>query len=163
MGYIASIDAPEKLKGTELQELTQMQLAFCEYLVMNEGRTTRKDAALHAGYSPKIAAVEACELMKLAHIQRYLHDRMREVNKAYVVNRANFIKRQIQLSDKLVKEGKTEKAAAFEAMIGKSLGIFIDRKETITRDLTAEDKLKRKDELRKQAESMRKINELIDN
>jgi hypothetical protein len=88
---------------------------------------------------------------------------MREVNKAYVVNRANFIKRQIQLSDKLVKEGKTEKAAAFEAMIGKSLGIFIDRKEIITRDLTAEDKLKRKDELRKQAESMRKINELIDN
>ena len=39
------MDKPQKTKGTELQELTQMQLAFCEYLVMNEGRTTNKDAA----------------------------------------------------------------------------------------------------------------------
>ena len=158
MGYIASMDKPQKTKGTELQELTQMQLAFCEYLVMNEGRTTNKDAALHAGYSPKRAAQEAYDLT-----QRYLHKRMREVNKSYVVNRANFVKRQIQLSDKLVKEGKIEKAAAFEAMIGKSLGIFIDRKEIITRDLTAEDKLKRMEELRKQAEKMKKVNDLIEN
>ena len=62
MGYIASMDKPQKTKGTELQELTQMQLAFCEYLVMNEGRTTNKDAALHAGYSPKRAAQEAYDL-----------------------------------------------------------------------------------------------------
>ena len=88
---------------------------------------------------------------------------MREVNKSYVVNRANFVKRQIQLSDKLVKEGKIEKAAAFEAMIGKSLGIFVDRKEIVTRDLTAEDKLKRMEELRTQAEKMKKVNDLIEN
>jgi hypothetical protein len=102
-----------------LQELTQMQRAFCEYLVMNEG------------------------------------------NKAYVVNRQNFVKRQINLSQKLEKEGKTEKTAAFEAMIGKAMGIFIDRKEIITRNLTAEDKLNRKEELRKQAEKMRQVNDLI--
>ena len=162
MGYIASMDKPQKTKGTELQELTQMELAFCEYLVMNEGRSTNKDAALHAGYSPKRAAQEAYDLTHMPHIQRYLHKRMREVNKSYVVNRANFVKRQIQLSDKLVKEGKIEKAAAFEAMIGKSLGIFIDRKEIITRDLTAEDKLKRMEELRKQAEKMKKVNDLIE-
>ena len=48
-------------------------------------------------------------------------------------------------------------------MIGKSLGIFIDRKEIITRDLTAEDKLKRMEELRKQAEKMKKVNDLIEN
>ena len=87
-----------------LQELTQMQRAFCEYLVMNEGRTTNKDAALHAGYSPKRATVEASELMRLPYIQAYLTRRMNEVNKAFVVNRANFIKRQIQLSHKLEKK-----------------------------------------------------------
>ena len=43
--------------------------------------------------------------------------------------RENFIKRQIKLSEKLEKEGKTEKTAAFEQMIGKARGIFIDRKE----------------------------------
>ena len=60
MGYIASMsDFPKANKFSPrpkdkygLQELTQMQRAFCEYLVMNEGRTTNRDAALHAGYSP---------------------------------------------------------------------------------------------------------------
>ena len=144
-----------------LQELTQMQRAFCEYLVMNEGRTTNRDAALHAGYSPKNAAVEASGLMKLSHIQAYLTRRMNEVNRAFVVTRANFVKRQIQLSHRLEKEDKVEKTAAFEAMIGKAQGIFIDRKEILTRDLTAEDKMNRKEELIKQAESMRKVNALI--
>ena len=170
MGYIASMsDFPKASKFSPmpkdkygLQELTQMQRAFCEYLVMNEGRTTNRDAALHAGYSPKRATVEASELMRQPHIQAYLTRRMNEVNKSFVVNRANFIKRQIQLSQKLEKEGKTEKTAAFEAMIGKAQGIFIDRKEIITRDLTAEDKLRRMEELRKQAEKMKKVNDLVE-
>jgi len=144
-----------------LQELTQMQRAFCEYLVMNEGRTTNRDAALHAGYSPARATKEASELMKLPHIQAYLTRRMNEVNRAFVVTRANFVKRQIQLSHRLEKEGKVEKTAAFEAMIGKAQGIFIDRKEILTRDLTAEDKLKRMEELKTQAENMRRVNALI--
>ena len=42
------------------------------------------------------------------------------------------------------------------------MGIFIDRKEIVTRDLTAEDKLNRKEELRKQAEKMRRVNKLIE-
>ena len=170
MGYIASMsDFPKASKFSPmpkdkygLQELTQMQRAFCEYLVMNEGRTTNRDAALHAGYSPKRATVEASELMRQPHIQAYLTRRMNEVNKSFVVNRANFIKRQIQLSQKLEKEGKIDKTAAFEAMIGKAQGIFIDRKEIVTRDLTAEDKLKRMEELRKQAEKMKKVNDLIE-
>ena len=115
---------------------------------MNEGRTTNRDAALHAGYSPKRAAVEASELMRLSTYPSLPTRSMNEVNKAsFVVNRANFVKRQIQLSQKLEKEGKIDKTAAFEAMIGKAQGIFIDRKEIVTRDLTAEDKLKRMEEL----------------
>ena len=37
-------------------ELTEMQRRFCEYLIMNEGRTTRKEAAIKAGYAEKSAA-----------------------------------------------------------------------------------------------------------
>ena len=41
------------------------------------------------------------------------------------------------------------------------MGLFIDRKEILTRNLTVEDKMNRKEELIKQAERMRKINALI--
>ena len=42
-----------KKKAAYPTELTEMQRRFCEYLIMNEGRTTRTEAALHAGYEPK--------------------------------------------------------------------------------------------------------------
>ena len=45
-----------KKKARYPTELTEMQRKFCEYLVMNERRTTAKDAAIAAGYSPKNAA-----------------------------------------------------------------------------------------------------------
>lgn len=144
-----------------LQDLTIMQRKFCEYLVINEGRTTHKDAALHAGYSPNRAKQEAYELLQLPHIQAYLTERMNEINKSFVVTRANFIRHQMKLSDKLVEAGKVEKAAAFEAMIGKAQGIFIDRREILTRDLTAEDKMKRAEELKAKAGNMQRINKLI--
>ena len=38
-----------KKKAGYPTELTEMQRRFCEYLVMNEGRTTGKDAAIAAG------------------------------------------------------------------------------------------------------------------
>jgi hypothetical protein len=86
---------------------------------------------------------------------------MNEINKSFVVTRANFIRHQMKLSDKLVEAGKIEKAAAFEAMIGKAQGIFIDRREILTRDLTAEDKMKRAEELKAKAGNMQRINKLI--
>ena len=58
--YKASMKQPltEKKSGYPI-DLTEMQRRFCEYLVMNEGRTTAKDAAIAAGYSPKNASQEA--------------------------------------------------------------------------------------------------------
>ena len=53
-------------------ELTEMQRRFCEFLVMNEGRTTAKDAAIHAGYSPKNASQEAYGLQQNPQIQKNL-------------------------------------------------------------------------------------------
>ena len=39
-----------------VQDLTEMQRRFVDYLVYHEGRTTRTDAAIKAGYAPKDAA-----------------------------------------------------------------------------------------------------------
>ena len=144
-------------------ELTEMQRKFCEYLVMNEGRTTAKDAAIAAGYSPKNAAQEAYGLQQNPQIQMYLTKRMNEVNKSFVVNRHNYLKRQINLS-KMVEDGHPHaaKAAPFESHIAKAMGIFIDRKEVYTRDLTAEDKLERKEELLAKMRKMKRVNKLIE-
>ena len=144
-------------------ELTEMQRRFCEYLVMNEGRTTGKDAAIAAGYSPARATVEASELQQNPKIQMYLTKRMNEVNRSFVVNRHNYLKRQINLS-KMVEDGHPHaaKAAPFESHIAKAMGIFIDRKEVYTRDLTAEDKLERKEELLAKMRKLKRVNKLIE-
>ena len=144
-------------------ELTEMQRRFCEYLVMNEGSTTGKDAAIAAGYSPARATVEASELQQNPKIQMYLTKRMNEVNRSFVVNRHNYLKRQINLS-KMVEDGHPHaaKAAPFESHIAKAMGIFIDRKEVYTRDLTAEDKLERKEELLAKMRKMKRVNKLIE-
>ena len=152
-----------KKKAGYPTELTEMQRRFCEYLVMNEGRTTGKDAALAAGYSPTRAKQEAYRLQQNPQIQMYLTKRMNEVNKAFVVNRHNYLKRQINLS-KMVEDGHPHaaKAAPFESHIAKAMGIFIDRKEIHTRDLTAEDKLERKEELVAKMNKMKKVNNLLE-
>ena len=152
-----------KKKAGYPTELTEMQRRFCEYLVMNEGRTTGKDAAIAAGYAPARATVEASELQSDPKIQMYLTKRMNEVNKSFIVNRHNYLKRQINLS-KMVEDGHPHaaKAAPFESHIAKAMGIFIDRKEIHTRDLTAEDKLERKEELIAKMNNMKKVNNLLE-
>ena len=152
----------EKKAGYPI-ELTEMERRFCEYLVMNEGRTTGKDAALHAGYAAKTAAQEAYRLQQKPKIQVYLTKRMNEVNKSFVVNRHNYLKRQINLS-KMVEDGHPHaaKAAPFESHIAKTMGLFVDRKEIYTRDLTAEDKIQRKEELLAKMNRMKRVNNLIE-
>ena len=152
-----------KKKAGYPTELTEMQRRFCEYLVMNEGRTTGKDAAIAAGYVPKTAKQEAYRLQQNPKVQMYLTQRMNEVNKAFVVNRHNYLKRQIKLSQ-MVEEGHPHaaKAAPFESHIAKAMGLFVDRKEIYTRDLTAEDKLQRKEELLDKMKKMKRVNNLIE-
>ena len=123
-------------------ELTEMQRRFCEYLIMNEGRTTRTEAAIHAGYSPKSARQEAAGLMQNPKILGYLQHRSNEVNRAFTVTKNNYVRRQQILSQKLVDEGKTEKAVGFENLIGKATGQFVDiHLHGKISDMTNEEKL----------------------
>ena len=115
-----------KKKAAYPTELTEMQRRFCEYLIMNEGRTTHQDAALAAGYSPKRAKQEAYELLQMPKIQKYLQSRANEVNRGFAVTKSNYVRRQQVLSQALVDQGKIDKAAAFEQLIGKATGQFVE-------------------------------------
>jgi phage terminase small subunit len=115
-----------KKKAAYPTELTEMQRRFCEYLIMNEGRTTRTEAAIHAGYSPNRASREGYELINNPKIQKYLQARANEVNRAFTVTKNNYVRRQQVLSQKLVDEGKVKDAAPFEQLIGKATGQFIE-------------------------------------
>jgi|TARA_R110002020_G_scaffold2705_1_gene12724 hypothetical protein len=115
-----------KKKAAYPTELTEMQRRFCEYLIMNEGRTTHQDAALAAGYSPKRAKQEAYELLQMPKIQKYLQSRANEVNRGFAVTKGNYVRRQQVLSQALVDQGKIDKAAAFEQLIGKATGQFVE-------------------------------------
>ena len=129
-------------KAAHPQELTEMQRRFCEYLIMNEGRTTHQDAAIAAGYAPKNARFEAYGLMQNPKIQRYLAKRSNEVNRSFAVTKHNYVRRQQILSQKLVEEGKKEKAVGFENLIGKATGQFIDiHLHGKISDMTNEEKL----------------------
>ena len=107
-------------------ELTEMQRRFCEYLIMNEGRTTRKEAAIKAGYAEKSAAQEAAGLIQNPKILKYLQSRSNEVNRSFTVTKNNYVRRQQVLSQTLVDQGKIEKALGFENLIGKATGQFMD-------------------------------------
>ena len=115
-----------KKKAAYPTELTEMQRRFCEYLIMNEGRTTRTEAAIAAGYAPKYATQEAAGLMQNPKIQNYLQTRANEVNRAFTVTKNNYVRRQQGLSQALVDAGKIDKAAAFEQLIGKATGQFVE-------------------------------------
>ena len=107
-------------------ELTEMQRRFCEYLIMNEGRTTRKDAAIKAGYAEGSAAQEAAGLIQNPKILKYLQTRSNEINRSFTVTKNNYVRRQQVLSQTLVDQGKIEKALGFENLIGKATGQFVD-------------------------------------
>ena len=129
-------------KAAHPQDLTEMQRRFCEYLIMNEGRTTHQDAAIAAGYAPKNARFEAYGLMQNPKIQRYLAKRSNEVNRSFAVTKHNYVRRQQILSQKLVDEGKVEKAVGFENLIGKATGQFVDiHLHGKISDMTNEEKL----------------------
>ena len=115
-----------KKKADVPVDLTEMQRRFVDYLVYNEGRTTHTDAALKAGYAPKSATKEASRLMRNPKVQAYYQKKSNEVNRAFTVTKGNYVRRQQVLSQKLVDEGKIDKALGFENLIGKATGQFIE-------------------------------------
>ena len=147
-----------KKKAAYPTELTEMQRRFCEYLIMNEGRTTRTEAAIHAGYSPKSATQEAAGLIRNPKIQAYIVKRSNEINRAFTVTKSNYVRRQQVLSQALVDQGKIDKALGYENLIGKATGQFIETHiHGNLSDLSKEEKMDRIKRLKSLQEDRLKI------
>ena len=147
-----------KKKAAYPIELTEMQRRFCEYLIMNEGRTTRTEAAIHAGYSPKSATQEAAGLIRNPKIQAYIVKRSNEINRAFTVTKSNYVRRQQVLSQALVDQGKIDKALGYENLIGKATGQFIETHiHGNLSDLSKEEKMDRIKRLKSLQEDRLKI------
>ena len=134
-------------------DLTEQQRRFCEYLIFNEGRTTHQDAAVQAGYAPKHARQEAYRLMQTPKIQNYLARRSAEVNRSFAVTKHNYVRRQQVLSQKLVDDGKIDKALGFETLIGKATGQFSETNYNV--NISATDLKEREAEIKR----LRELNE----
>jgi hypothetical protein len=134
-------------------DLTEQQRRFCEYLIFNEGRTTHQDAAIHAGYAPKHARQEAYRLMQNPKIQSYLAKRSAEVNRSFAVTKHNYVRRQQNLSQRLVEDGKIDKALGFETLIGKATGQFSETNYNV--NISATDLKEREAEIKR----LRELNE----
>ena len=147
-----------KKKANVPVDLTEMQRRFVDYLVYNEGRTTHTDAAIKAGYAPKSATQEASRLMRNPKVQAYYQKKSNEVNRAFTVTKGNYVRRQQVLSQKLVDEGKVDKALGFENLIGKATGQFIETHiHGNLNDLTKEEKLNEIKRLKELQEERLKI------
>ena len=134
-----------------VQDLTEMQRRFCDYLAYNQGRTTYTEAAIKAGYNENRARIEGSELMKNPKIQRYYRFKVNDVNRSLAVNRTNYIQRLIKLSNKAENKEIRDNCAPLEALIGKSTGLLVSVVQHIGEsDLN---------ELRDEERRLKKINE----
>ena len=115
-----------KKKAHPIDDLTEMQRRFADYLVYNQGRSTFTDAALAAGYSPARARIEGSELMDNPKVINYLRYKTNEVNRSYTVTKNNYVLRQQRLSKVVEDMGKPEKCLGFENLIGKATAQFVE-------------------------------------
>ena len=80
------------------------------------------------------------------------------MNRAFTVTKGNYVRRQQVLSQKLVDEGKIDKALGFENLIGKATGQFIETHiHGNLNDLTKEEKLNEIKRLKELQEERLKI------
>ena len=107
-----------------VQDVTEMQRRFCDYLAYHQGRTTYTKAALEAGYSENRATIEGSELMKNPRVQRYYRWKVNDINRSLAVNKTNYIQHLIRLSGKAENGDLKENCAPLEALIGKAADLF---------------------------------------
>ena len=113
------------------KRLTEMQKRFAEYLVFNEGRTTAKEAALEAGYSPKRARQEGSELQnpRLSPlVVQYIGGLREEKLKKYEVTYDKHVAELGKIREAALKKNAFSAATNAEKNRGMAAGLYIDRK-----------------------------------
>ena len=130
---------------TQEKRLTEMQQKFAYELVTNEGRKTKTECAIDAGYNKDRATITASELTnprRYPLVVKYIGELREEYQKKYEVSFGNHIAELAKLRDEA--RGKKAWSAAVNAEVarGKAAGLYIEQKIIRTgklEDLTAEE------------------------
>ncbi len=110
--------------------LKQRTLAY-EYVAM-KGNATK--AAIAAGYAPTSAHVQAHRTLRIDKVAR----KVRELTLHHEITAERVVRRLDNLSKAAQSDGQHGAAVKAEELIGKSLGMWIDRSVSVNVDLTTE-------------------------
>ena len=127
------------------KRLTEMQMKFAYELVTNEGRKTKTECAIEAGYEKDRASTTAAELTnprKYPLVVKYIGELREEFQKKYDVTYGRHISELAKLRDESRKKGAWSAAINAEVARGKAAGLYIEQKIIRTgklEDLSAEE------------------------
>lgn len=127
------------------KELTEMQKKFAYELVSNEGRKTKYECAIDAGYAKDRATSTAAELTnpkKHPLVVQYIGQLREEYQKKYEVTYERHISELAKLREESRKKGAWSAAINAEVARGKAAGLYIEQKIIRTgklEDLTTEE------------------------
>ncbi len=122
-----------------------MQMKFAHELVTNEGRKTKTECAIDAGYSKDRATVTASELTnprKFPLVVKYIGELRDEFQKKYEVTYERHISELAKLREDSRKKGAWSAAINAEVARGKAAGLYVEQKIIRTgklEDLSAEE------------------------
>ena len=113
------------------KELTEMQKKFAYELVSNEGRKTKTECAIDAGYYKNRAVVTASELTnprKYPMVVQYIGQLREEFQKKYEVTFEKHISELAKLREESRKKGAWSAAINAEVARGKAAGLYVEQK-----------------------------------
>ena len=113
-------------------DLSIREAAFAAQYVAKHGNGTQ--AAIAAGYAPSAAHVAASRLIRRGKVKRQI-DRL---TRKHEITADRVLTRLDNLSAKAEESGNYPAAVRAEELIGKSLGMWVDRSVSVSLDLTGQ-------------------------
>src|SRR5210317_739335 len=113
------------------KQLTEMQRKFAQELVTNEGRKTKYECAIDAGYAKDRATSTAAELTnprKHPLVVQYIGELREEYQKKYEVTYERHISELAKLREDSRKKGAWSAAINAEVARGKAAGLYVEQK-----------------------------------
>mgnify|MGYP006908243477 CR=1 len=127
------------------KRLTEQQMKFAQELVTNEGRKTKTECAIDAGYAKDRANVTGSELTnpkKYPLVVKYIGELREEYQKKYEVTFDRHITELAKIRQEALKNKAWSAAVNAEVARGKAAGLYVEQKIIRTgklEDLTAEE------------------------
>jgi len=113
-------------------DLSIREAAFAAQYVAKHGNGTQ--AAIAAGYAPSAAHVAASRLIRRGKVKR----RIDRLTRKHEITADRVLARLDNLSAKAEESGNYPAAVRAEELIGKSLGMWVDRSVSVSLDLTGQ-------------------------